>query len=189
MTIEKSEAAAALDDIASIVERVKQSTFYRNAGAILVMWGVLVACGYLATYLMPARGGLIWIALHIAGTGGTIALLRRQRLQAGHVLQARGAADLRALAALAIFFGFGLLWSVVLGRMGAREMGAFWPTLFMFGYTLAGLWFGRAFIALGLTITALTVVGYVWAGPLFEPYMAVVDGGGLILCGLWMRRA
>ena len=183
MPIDKSEAAAALDDIASIVERVKQSTFYRNAAAILVMWGVLVACGYLVTYLMPARGGMIWTALHIAGTGGTIALLRRQRLHEGR------AADLRALAALALFFGFGLLWSVVFGRMGAREMGAFWPTLFMFGYTLAGLWFGRAFIALGLTITALTVAGYVWAGPLFEPYMAIVDGGGLILCGLWMRRA
>ena len=183
MTIDKSEAAAALDDIASIVERVKQSTFYRNAGAILVMWGVLVACGYLATYLMPARSVLIWTALHIAGTAGTIALLRRQRLHEGR------SADLRALAALALFFGFGILWSVVLGRMGAREMNAFWPTLFMFGYTLAGLWFGRAFIALGLTITALTVAGYVWAGPLFEPYMAIVDGGGLILCGLWMRRA
>ena len=183
MTINKSEASAALDDIANIVERVKQSTFYRNAGAILVMWGVLVACGYIATYLMPARSVLIWIALQIAGAGGTIALLRHQRLQESRV------ADLRALAALAIFFGFGLLWSVVLGRMGAREMGAFWPTLFMFGYTLAGLWFGRAFIALGLTITALTVAGYLWAGPLFEPYLAIVDGGGLILCGLWMRRA
>ena len=82
-----------------------------------------------------------------------------------------------------------LLWSVVLGKFGPREMNAFWATLFMFGYAMAGLWFGRAFIALGLGITALTMAGYFWAGPLFEPYMAVVDGGGLVLCGLLMRRA
>jgi hypothetical protein len=59
----------------------------------------------------------------------------------------------------------------------------------MFGYALAGIWFGRAFIILGLMVTALTVVGYLWVGPWFNLYMAVVDGGGLMLCGLWMRRA
>jgi hypothetical protein len=59
----------------------------------------------------------------------------------------------------------------------------------MFGYAVAGIRFGRAFIFLGLTVTALTVVGYLSVGSWFNIYMAVVDGGGLILCGLWMRRA
>jgi hypothetical protein len=38
----------------------------------------------------------------------------------------------------------------------------------MFGYALAGIWFGRAFIILGLMVTALTVVGYLWVGPWFN---------------------
>jgi hypothetical protein len=32
------------------------------------------------------------------------------------------------------------------------------------------------------------LVGYFFLGPWFEPWMAVVNGGGLVLGGLWMRR-
>ena len=41
---------------------------------------------------------------------------------------------------------------------------------------------------IGLSITALTLIGYVYIGEGFDLWMAVVDGGGLILGGLWMRR-
>ncbi len=51
-----------------------------------------------------------------------------------------------------------------------------------------GLWFGYAFIAIGLAITALTLVGYFFIGAAFPLWMAFVNGGGLILGGLWMRR-
>ena len=66
---------------------------------------------------------------------------------------------------------------------------AFWPTLLLFGYALAGLWFGAAFSAIGLGLTALILMRYVWAGTGFALWLALVTGGGFILCGLWMRRA
>jgi len=66
---------------------------------------------------------------------------------------------------------------------------AFWPTLLLFGYALAGLWFGAAFSAIGLGLTALILMRYVWAGTAFALWLALVTGGGFILCGLWMRRA
>ena len=56
-------------------------------------------------------------------------------------------------------------------------------------YIIAGLWFGHAFVAIGLFITALALAGYFWAGAWFELWMAFVDGGGLMLGGLWMRRS
>jgi hypothetical protein len=68
-------------------------------------------------------------------------------------------------------------------------MNAFWATFFMLPYTMAGLWLGWAFVAIGLGISALTLIGYYWSGPYFELWMAVVDGGGLVLGGLWMRRS
>ena len=76
-----------------------------------------------------------------------------------------------------------------IGKFGPRELDAFWPTLFEFGYALAGLWFGRAFTIIGVSLAALILAGYFWAGPAFDLYLAAVNGGGLILCGLWMRRA
>jgi hypothetical protein len=96
--------------------------------------------------------------------------------------------DLRMLAAYLMFFAFGFLWTVGLVHLPPRLLGVFWPTYFMLAYAIAGLWFGIAFVVIGLAIAALTLVGYFWAGPWFELWMAAVNGGGLVLGGLWMRR-
>ena len=93
------------------------------------------------------------------------------------------------LLAFALFYAFGWIWSHLIGRFGPREEMAFWPTLFMFGYALAGLWFGAAFSAIGLGLAALIVAGYFWAGDAFNLWQAAVTGVGFIACGLWMRRA
>lgn len=182
MTIEASEAAALIDDIELVRRHVRQSTFYRVAADVVIGWGALAVVGNLANWAQPRAGGWIWLAINLLGVAGTIVFalgLRRRGLSF----------DWRIMAALALFFAFGFLWSSVFGRFGPRELCAFWPSLFMFGYAIAGLWLGRAFIALGLAVTALIVAGYLFAGAWFNLYLAIVDGGGLILCGLWMRRA
>jgi hypothetical protein len=67
-------------------------------------------------------------------------------------------------------------------------MGTFWPIYFMLFYCMAGLWFGYGFIAVGAVITVLTLIGYFFiTGPLWLIWMAVVNGGGLVVSGLWMR--
>jgi hypothetical protein len=59
----------------------------------------------------------------------------------------------------------------------------------LFGYALAGLMFGGAFTAIGVGLSALIMAGYLSiAGVAFNVFLAIVNGGGLILCGLWMRR-
>jgi hypothetical protein len=59
----------------------------------------------------------------------------------------------------------------------------------MLPYIIAGLWLGGAFVAIGTAIIALTLIGYFFAGPWFELWMALVNGGGLLLGGFWMRRS
>jgi hypothetical protein len=68
-------------------------------------------------------------------------------------------------------------------------MGTFWPMYFMLVYSIAGLWVGQAFVAIGLGIIVLTLTGYFLAGDGFDLWMAFVNGGGLMLGGLWMRRS
>jgi hypothetical protein len=58
----------------------------------------------------------------------------------------------------------------------------------MLFYTIFGLWFGNAFIAIGVAITVLTLIGYFFIGEPFPLWIAFVNGGGLIFGGLWMRR-
>ena len=91
--------------------------------------------------------------------------------------------------AFLLFFAFGLLCSSGARPFHAARDGNLLADLFhAVSTTIAGLWFGPAFVAIGLGITALTLIGYFFVtGAAFHLWMAVVNGGGLILGGLWMR--
>jgi len=39
------------------------------------------------------------------------------------------------------------------------------------------------------SLTGLILAGYFWSGEWFNLWLAIVNGGGFVLCGLWMRRA
>jgi hypothetical protein len=184
LMIDSKEAGRQLAAIDDVVRRVRQSAIYQTASLIMILWGVLVVAGNLATWLSPGHGGTVWTAVNVLGVVGT-ALLSTSGYQRTGIRSF----DARILAAYMLFFAFGIFCTNVLGDFGPREVGAFWPIYFMFFYVLGGLWFGWAFVAIGLVITALTLVGYFFiVGGTFLWWMAVVNGGGLILGGLWMRR-
>jgi hypothetical protein len=181
--IDSNEARAALDDIKDMVARVRQSRIYDRASLIAIACGVLVAAGNVANFVAPRYGGGIWITVNVLNvvTVAVISIVDRPKTGVRSF-------DFRVLAAFLLFFGFGLLCTQVLGHFGGRQQGTFWPIYFMLFYCLAGLWFGRAFLVIGLSITALTLIGYFFiAGATFLLWMAAVNGGGLILSGLWMR--
>ena len=181
--IDSKQAAESLAEIDDVVQRVKQSQLYELASLGAIWWGVLVFAGNLVTWLWPFYARYAWPTVDMLGVGGLIALrwLTPSRVH--------GAAfDIRVPLVFALFFAFGYVCTNVLGHFGPRELGAFWPVYFMLFYMLAGLWFGTAFVAIGLGITALTLIGFFAIGEAFPLWMAFVNGGGLILGGLWMRR-
>jgi hypothetical protein len=184
MDIDPKQAAAALSDIDSIAHRVRQSRIYDIASLMLMMWGALVFAGNVASYLWSPQAGYIWIAVNVAGVVGSFAVSAFARRRIGVP-----SFDFRIAAAFALFFAFGILWSIGLAHFTPRQLSVFWPTYFMMVYSIVGLWVGPAFVAIGLGITALTMIGYFFAGEMFELWMACVNGGGLILGGLWMRRS
>ena len=182
--IGSKEASETLAEINDIVQRVRQSRIYYLNSLIMVLWGVLVFAGNIATWLWPRYGGYIWITVDIAGVAGLFAIsvftYSRMRVRAF---------DVRMLVTFLLFFAFGYFCSNVLGHFTPRQQGTFWPIYFMLFYTIAGLWVGYAFVAIGAGITLLTLIGYFYIGEAFPLWMAVVNGGGLILGGLWMRRS
>jgi FtsH-binding integral membrane protein len=181
--IDGKQASEALSEIDQIVRRVRQSRIYNLASLIMIMWGVLVAAGYVATWLSPRNGGIFWIAIYIAGIAGSFAISRYD-----HAREGVRTFDLRMLIAFVLFVAFGIFCGV-LGHFTPRQLGTFWPIYFMLVYSIAGLWFGNAFVAIGLGIAALTLIGYFFAGDWFDLWMAFANGGGLMLGGLWMRRS
>lgn len=179
--VDARQAAAALSEVEAIVRRVRQSRIYDLASLMLIQWGGLILAGYLASYLWPRSEGWLWVGVNCVGVAGTFALGTWARRRSGVRF------DARIPLALLLFFAFGY-FTCTLGHFGPRELGAFWPMYFMLVYTIAGLWFGRAFVVIGVGIIALTLIGYFYVGAWFDLWMAFVNGGGLILGGLWMRR-
>ena len=181
--IDSKQAADALSDIDDIVRRVRQSQIYDTASQLMMLWGALVFAGNLVTYLTPRYADYAWILVYVGGVAGSAAVSVVNRAKSGV-----RSFDLRIFAAYLMFFAFGFFCVNVLGHFTPRQLGTFWPIYFMLMYCMAGLWFGYAFIAIGLAVTALTLIGYYFIGVAFPLWMAFVNGGGLILGGLWMRR-
>jgi hypothetical protein len=182
--IDSKQASEALGEINEIARRVRQSTTYQLSSLLIILWGVLVFAGNLATWLSPGNARYAWIAVYVVGIAGSFAVSAYGHARTGiHVF------DLRWLAAILLFFAFGFFCVMVLGHFTPRQQGTFWPIYFMLAYTIVGLWVGPAFVAIGLGITVLTLIGYFFIGEAFPLWMAFVNGGGLVLGGLWMRRS
>ena len=182
MTIRSDEAAATLAEVDRIVAEVKRSRVYRTTALITIVWGVVNLARGILVALSPAAFGSRWFLADLIGVAATIAILSRLPAPAGRL-------PLRFLAAFAIVYGFGWIWSHVIGQFGPREAAAFWPTLFLLGFAIGGLLFGWILTAIGIGLTALVVVGYLWSGDAFPLWQAAVTGFGFIACGVWMRRS
>jgi hypothetical protein len=181
--IDSQQASAALDDINDVVARVRQSRIYQIASLIIVMWGVLLFATYIVNYIWPRQGYAIWTVSNLLGLAISTTM--------GVFINIRSGArnfPIRWLITFLLIGAFGVYCSVWLGHFGPRQMTVFWALYGMLFYGIAGLWFGYAFIVIALCTTALTLIGYYYAGSAFLLWMAVAHGGGLIAGGLWMRR-
>lgn len=182
--IDSKQASAALSDIDDMVRRVRQSAIYDLASQFMVVAGLFVVAGNLATFVAPGYGAVIWTAVNVLTVAVSAVISAFDHRRTGV-----RSFDLKVLVVFVLFYAFGIFCTVGLGHYGPREIGTFWPIYFMLFYCIAGLWFGRAFLAIGLAITGLTLIGYVFiTSAAFLLWMAAVNGGGLVVSGLWMRR-
>jgi hypothetical protein len=185
MTIDPNEAAASLQDIATIERRTHEALCYGGSSTIFIMWGILVASGYGLTELYPRSARIIWFAvtaLGCVGTASIIAMRRRARPQETR--------DWRLVWAMAALAAFGAVWSYLLGPIAPRPlMYSFQPTLFLLGIILAGLWLGRFFVIIGLVGIALIALGHLLSEPWLRLWMAAVMSGTLIVGGIWLGRS
>ena len=150
--IDSKQATEALTDIDEIVRRVRQSRIYNFSSVMLIMWGALVFAGYVASYIWPRMNGVHWLVLDVIGLAGSLAIGASTRQRSGV-----NTFDIRFLMASVLLVVFGCILSIGVGHLRARQMDAFWPIYFMMVYTIVGLWFGYAFVAIGVGITALTL--------------------------------
>ncbi|RXG94861.1 hypothetical protein [Bradyrhizobium zhanjiangense] len=182
--IDSKQASEALNDIEDTVRRVRQSQIYEVSSLALLMWGVLAFVGNISGWFWPRYGLYFWFAVYGVSAIGPIALGAYHRSKSRiRVFDGRYFLTFALIAAFGIFCCY-------FGHFTPRQQTVFWPIYIMLFYMMAGVWFGYAFLVIGATIIALTLIGYAYIpGLSLLLWMAVVNGGGLTLGGLWMRRS
>jgi hypothetical protein len=182
MSIDRDSASASLEEIAVVQRKTREALTYGGASTSLLVWGGVVTAGHIVSHFHHDYHGKVWIGILAFG------LVFSMILHWIRVRAKKAAVDRRIIYAMLALVAFGVYWATLIGPERGREMAAFWPTVFMFGYVLAGFWLGRFFTICGLVVTVLTMVGYRWAGEWFNLWMAAVDGVALVGGGLWLRR-
>lgn len=181
MPISPAEAQNALHDI-SRAERSSAALYrYRHASPHLIVWGLIWAVGYGATYAKPQLG-VLWPVLVGIGTFASawIGWKFKPAKPGGYDWRLAG-------TWLAIFLFIAAIFAVMPPRSVA-EVSAFFPLLVALFYGLIGIWIrGARLVLTGAAVGALTIIGFFFLPQIFLLWMAVVGGGALILGGFWLR--
>jgi hypothetical protein len=188
--ISESEAGEALRDIERVHRRTAQAGGYSAASPHLLLSGLIWAAGYVASGLTPPeQWAMFWIPLSLVGVAGSYVLAyRAHRPEPGNpaartVHAARG---LWITAAMMVFVAATFL----LFRPVELTPYLVFPALLLgLAYSIVGAFGLPRFLWIGAGVFAVTIAGLVLARESIAFWIAAAGGGGLMLGGLWLRKA
>ncbi|HEY3948813.1 hypothetical protein [Phenylobacterium sp.] len=182
MTIPAEEAASALKDAEAAAGRSARARGYQSGSGYLLVWGAVWTLANIAAQISERAGELAWTGLVILGVVASMVMGRRfgSGVAGGPV---------KALLVAAAIGGFGLCVQVVAPPLGLAQANALASLAVGAVYIALGSAGGLRLSAVGAVVMAATVVGWLFLRDWFFLWSAVVGGGGLILGGLWFRKA
>ena len=182
MDLSPKDAQEALGEIERVQGTTRKALEEGPGGAILIVWGIIWALGYLGMAFLREKANWVWAGLNVVGIVTTLVIVYAMRSRV------RSRYDWRIGVFWFLLFVYGFIWLSLLAPVSPFQFGAFLPTLVMFAYVVLGLFFWRYLLWIGLVTTALTVGGYFLLPPWhFCIWMAFVGGGSLIVPGLHLR--
>ncbi len=188
MDANTAAARQALAEIDQAVVQTRRAIAAGIAAPILMLWGVVWAGAFTATWFWPDRGGLVWLVADGLGTLGMVAIAWFRRREAAVRSESARQLGRRLFWFWILLFAYGFVWLRLLEPRSPGQIEAFIVVLVMFAYAVMGLWLDSGFLlGLGLAVTALTVLGYLLLPGVFDLWMAVGGGGALLASGLYMR--
>ncbi|NOX62154.1 MAG: hypothetical protein GXP42_09455 [Chloroflexi bacterium] len=185
MDISPTEAQQALDDIDKIMARTRRELANGSGPLQLVIWGLVWFVGFLGSYFLSGpKSGFLWLLLLIAALISSIYLGYRDELRVRY-----GGLSMRIASswALLILFATLILWAAT--PKTAEQANLIFILIIMLGYGLLGIWTWRAMFWVGLVVSALAIIGYLFFFKHFFIWMAVLGGGALIASGIYIKKA
>ena len=187
MNITPTEAEEALQDIQTMMRKTQKAISNSGAYNFLIVWGAVWLLGFPANHFFDGEtAGKIWMVLDILG--GVISVILGIRLST----------RIRSPSGLASGKRIGLFWLIlfiycfslilVVSPVDGNQMAMIIIFFVMIGWVAMGLLLSVASVWWVLGITALSMIGYYLLPGIFNLWMALLGGGGMIFLGLYIRK-
>ena len=187
MSITKNEAETALRDTEKAEEHSLTLHHYEVSSPYLLLWGALWIIAGIISVISPENTGTGWLIVNTTGIVATGYLVARDA-QRFTKHSARSEA-LRYMAAVVIITVFLTMTFAIFNPVSGTQIQSFITVLIAAIYMIMGLWAGYRLTVIGAVLAVLVVSALFLAPAQFPSMVSILGGGGLILGGLWMRRA
>jgi hypothetical protein len=191
-----ADARAALADVERVAEHTRKTIAYGAAAPLMIVWGTIWLLGFIASqWEFGIRHRVVWSVLGVIGFG--ISIILRLSRRGSPVKSPRTFLIVQSWLLLLVYTG---LWAFLMARgqsaggagslseQQSHALVAFVCTVPMFAYAVMGLWLGRFYLWLGLTVTAVALAGYLYLPGQFYLVMGVFGGGSFIAAGAYAVR-
>lgn len=183
------EARQALDGIDQAARQMRRALGAGRMGSNFILWGLIWIAAFTFGHFHPAQAGRAWLVLAPFGLGGSAlsALLESRAPKVASPACRRLGRE--ALAFWGALIAFALLYGTVLRFRGGADQLLFFVGVMMLGYVLMGIWLRSPILCvLGASVAAGALLGRLLVPPgLFQLWMALCGGGGLLGAGLYVR--
>lgn len=190
MTIDKSEAAAALAAADQSLNRSSVLHVYRLNAPMVMMWGVIWIVADLSLIYLPREWRPSnWVWPFLGFLGGVLSGVYYWFARSTHNRAASRAYYFRMLATWLLTMAFIFCAIAIFSPFKWREPHAFFGVLFGAIYAINGIWTGLRISAVGFFM----MIASMWAfyslpNRDYLLFMGLAVGGSMVLGGFWLRK-
>jgi len=186
MDVTRNEAQESLAAIEVMMQKMRRAAASGGTHYFFILWGCVWFFGFLGSHFFPGKtGGYLWLGFDILGCFASWAIgmaLRHRVRNAGDNVTGRRI----ALFWLTLFL-YCLLTVWIAGPVDGKKLAMIIVIFAMVGWMAMGFLMSLSIVRLALLITAVTVAGYFLLPDYFYLWMALLGGGTMIGCGLYIR--
>ena len=188
MNVSQEEARESLSTVRDVTTQTHKAITSAYANPMLILWGVLWIIAFTVTHFYLAYAFYIFTAMAAIGGVGTAVIFGAFHSKAPIKDTSSQKLGWRITALWILLCIYITIWLFLLAPFSGIQCNAFICTASMFAYIVMGLWFDSRFmIVLGLSLTAVTLVGFYLLRDYYCLWMAFVGGGTLFGTGLFIR--
>jgi hypothetical protein len=177
------EAYETLEMIKRAREQTQRAVARSGTAYYFLIWGAVWLFGFLGSQLLPGNlSGWLWMVLDIFGGVSSVWVALRM----SHAIRSPHGKRVAALWLLLILYSVILIWIAL--PVSPEESLLLASVLASLGYVVMGLWFETRLLYIGLTITALAILGWQIMPEYLGYWLALIGGGGLISVGTYILK-